>query len=782
MSTLFCRIFYRLLRNPSRIIWIFLGLSLLALAPIYTLKVNTSLLDLYPKDSPARIVSSQFQQQFGSLQSLDLVIKCQDSLQCSTYTPIILNKLQTLQGLNLLEAHPKIHDLGHYKWLYASLQDLDTLLHQIQNQKARIENPLLADLLPQWDRSSLDQMLKRSKINAQEWLGNPSGSIRIIHLYPKHDPADPLANSKWVQDVESLIQLQAPGINIALSGPIYHSAQSDAQAIQGLEKMTLISLGLVGFFLLLFFYRMPLFPLVVLVPILSAALWSLGIWSLFKGEIHILVLMLAPLALSMGIDSSIHLLSRYEEERRKGLAGLLSLETVLLETGPSLCRSNWTTALGFLSLALIPFPGIREFGLASGLFILMLWLNNVLFFPALMLKGHAWNILKIRATRLQNLVQFERLKAPGWKLPSIVLATTALAFMPISSHPIFDRQINSHNNIHNWADSCNQVWGQSLDQASYIRVNNTAELNKIQNILQYKLDSSGLGGDVYTQYQLLPSHQQQKLQLLKELQAELNMDMIHQFPAELQKWALEFKSASFTDTLNLQQLPQMLGLPNQQSLGNYVFFTPAISLSSLDDLRNFYRSTSLIQTELGQDYYSGGSPILLAEYVRLTMPYVNQAFWVILAGIVLLLLVEYRNPVYILMLIVPSALGALFTISVLKFFQTPFHAFNIYLVPLYLGISLDASILLLGRYLEEGRGSLNFVFRRTFPSIAKSALIALASFSVFLLSPSPIFSELGTIGIAAICASLISALLVQPLFLILVDRKRWAEYLQSKRA
>lgn len=782
MSSLFCRLFHRLLRNPTLIIVVFFCLSLCAFVPISLLKVNTSFLDLFDKDSQVKRGTEEFQSKFGTFSSLDLVLEQKDPLLAQAQIAKIRQQFLQQTEIRFIESQPKVSTLGDFKWYYLSLSDLDTLLSQVHTQKAKLDNPLLADLLPPVQTSVFDEILKRYQINSQQWLGNTEGTIRILHIYPKTDPTDPIANARLVNIADSILQPYLKQSRIELTGPIYESAHRESNLLENFKKPILWGLGLSFGLLLLLFWRTPAFAPISIITLGSTSAICLGIWSLLFHQIHVLILLLTPIALSMGSDSSIHFLSRYKEERRKGLSPRLSLETVLLETGPSLCRSNWTSTLGFLSLLMIPFPGIRDFGLFSALFLMLLWLHNLLLFPALMLQAECKGLIRWHGPKLQNLVQFIRLNSPGWKLPALLLGIGIVSIYPFSAHPIFDREMGLQNHRLSWADSCNQIWGQSISQAAYLKAPELNQLNSLQENANLRLNRSAVGGQAYTQYQILPRNQKEKQAKLQQIQSLLSPELVQLLPQKLQVSAQDFRQKKFGDTLTLALLPKILSIPNPDQLGHYLFLTSNRPLQSMDDFRAFASAISTLSTPTGQTLYSAGHPLLIAEYLRQSMPHLSSALLFMFIAITLLLLWEYRDPVYLLMLLIPSSLGALTIISLLKLFQTPFHAFNIYLVPLYLGYSMAASMHLLNRYLEEGRGSLRFILQRTVPGIFKSALISLAGFAVFWVSPMPMAKDLGVIGCASVLASLFAALLVQPLFLILVDRGRWAEHLKSRRA
>lgn len=134
-------------------------------------------------------------------------------------------------------------------------------------------------------------------------------------------------------------------------------------------ETTLASLILV-IILLYFAVRGFMAMIIGLIPVLLAIIFAMGIMGLLDIPSTPLTIMLATLLLGLGIDYSIHFISRYREERKKN-----SLEESLHLTsstvGESLAITSITTIFGFLSLVTMTLIPVQDFGkiAAIGLFL-----------------------------------------------------------------------------------------------------------------------------------------------------------------------------------------------------------------------------------------------------------------------------------------------------------------------------------------------------------------------------------------------------------------------------
>ena len=99
-----------------------------------------------------------------------------------------------------------------------------------------------------------------------------------------------------------------------------------------------------------------------LLPVLLASLFAMGTMGLLhipKTEVTIL---LSTLLLGLGIDYSIHFISRYKEERGKGEKLEDALRITSSTVGESIAITSITTTFGFLSLMTMALVPVQDFG------------------------------------------------------------------------------------------------------------------------------------------------------------------------------------------------------------------------------------------------------------------------------------------------------------------------------------------------------------------------------------------------------------------------------------
>jgi len=94
--------------------------------------------------------------------------------------------------------------------------------------------------------------------------------------------------------------------------------------------------------------------------------------------------MVASVALGIAVDDAIHLLNAYQVLRRMGKVPEDAVRLALRKVGPALTMTTVTACIGFFALTRSSFSPVREFGLLSGLAMLIALAGNVFLIPALL--------------------------------------------------------------------------------------------------------------------------------------------------------------------------------------------------------------------------------------------------------------------------------------------------------------------------------------------------------------------------------------------------------------
>ena len=169
-----------------------------------------------------------------------------------------------------------------------------------------------------------------------------------------------------------------PQVEVAAAGVILYAAAAGAQAKW---EVSIIGIGsLLGIVLLMWLAFYSLKPIVlIMVSIGVGCLGALSVcWLLFE-RIHLLTLVFG--ASLIGVRARLwHLFSMPSARRGQAMLDSCQLLRRLL---PALLLALVTTVIGYMGLALTPFPGLRQMAVFSALGLIFAWLTVVFWFPAL---------------------------------------------------------------------------------------------------------------------------------------------------------------------------------------------------------------------------------------------------------------------------------------------------------------------------------------------------------------------------------------------------------------
>ena len=107
--------------------------------------------------------------------------------------------------------------------------------------------------------------------------------------------------------------------------------------------------------------------LIIFVPLVGSVVASLAFAALAYGFLNLVSAFIFAILLGLGIDFAIVMLSRYRDERARGLMRQNALEVMLSTTAPASLFGGASTALGFGVLAIADFQGFAQFGVVAAI-------------------------------------------------------------------------------------------------------------------------------------------------------------------------------------------------------------------------------------------------------------------------------------------------------------------------------------------------------------------------------------------------------------------------------
>jgi hopanoid biosynthesis associated RND transporter like protein HpnN len=201
---------------------------------------------------------------------------------------------------------------------------------------------------------------------------------------------------------------EVPGLNVGVTGePVLEHAEMQ----QSEKDTTVASIAslIVCALIFIYGYQETGRPIKATFCLLVGLAYTMAFTTLVIGHLNILTITFVPILIGLAIDYGVHLISRYEEELRRGKTQEAALTKAMIYTGQGIFTGALTTAGAFLAMALTDFKGIQEMGIICGGGLIICFIPMMTLLPVLLLRGrqnvidHAQANVSERRARIENI-------------------------------------------------------------------------------------------------------------------------------------------------------------------------------------------------------------------------------------------------------------------------------------------------------------------------------------------------------------------------------------------
>jgi uncharacterized protein len=231
-----------------------------------------------------------------------------------------------------------------------------------------------------------------------------------IYLVTAQAPTEEL-NHQAVRRMRQLVaetQIEVPGLNVGLTGEPVLELDEMAQSQKDTTLASIVSLFLCAL-IFIYGYQETGRPVKATLCLIVGLAYTLAFATLTIGHLNILTITFVPILIGLAIDYGVHLISRYEEELRKGKTEEAALTRAMVYTGQGILTGAFTTAGAFLAMGFTNFKGIQEMGVICGGGLIVCLVPMLTMLPVLILRGrqnvldHAQAGLTEKRARIENL-------------------------------------------------------------------------------------------------------------------------------------------------------------------------------------------------------------------------------------------------------------------------------------------------------------------------------------------------------------------------------------------
>lgn len=256
---------------------------------------------------------------------------------------------------------------GRFTPLYALLDNTpqDTLKNKLGGFQS-IFKPLSEKIL--YDMSNPEKITwEMVPQQFQDQFYSPSSGEYLITVMPRYDVWEDMMNNPFLKMSERLIPNQTGTLSIM-----------KVIFIQGKEegrKAILFSLLAISLILFLHFRKKPLLALLAMLPMISALIILVGLYSITGVPLNMMSMMALPLIVGIGVDDGVHICHRFMLEKGKPVTAFMG------KVGHAVLLTTLTTMIAFGSLVFGEMPANVSMGFLLLWGVALCYLTSVTLLP-----------------------------------------------------------------------------------------------------------------------------------------------------------------------------------------------------------------------------------------------------------------------------------------------------------------------------------------------------------------------------------------------------------------
>jgi len=553
--------------------------------------------------------------------------------------------------------------------------------------------------------------------------------------------------------------------------------------------------------ILAIFYRTASDVALGMIGLVLAILWMYGVGVLlgpdylgWLGVFSQIAIAVPVLLVGLGIDYSVHLTSRYREERSLGTGPPEAARMAVLTVGGALVLATLVTIIGFLTNLASPVPPVGDFGVFCAVGVLAAFVVMVFLVPS------ARNLLDRRGagaarptreplrllTRVMRATTVLATRVPLLTL-AFALAVTGVSIGVASglttefSQEDFIPEGSEAERLVGVVDS---LFGGDVSEETGLLVTGDFRDPGLANaMLEVEANLIGVPGVRLAGDRAQASSPASVMLLARQVATEFDPAHAADFTA---LGMLETGFATDADMLGLlllaaEYVPAELGpvIARDGSVAAIRVFTSAGD-GGAADLAAGLDAAAAPLIEAGAEVVVTSRNLMIAE-VSVTLTAAQQRSIAVTLGAALLLLVLYfwvteRRPMLGVVTMAPSLLVVAWTLGTMRLMGLSFNVLTGTIASIAIGIGVPYAIHITHRFMEDRRrtadvtAAIRMTVGHTGAALAGSALTTAAGFGVLYFSSIVPMQQFGAMTAVTILYSLAAAVLAQPAFLVLWDR------------
>ncbi len=711
----------------------------------------------------------------------------------------VAQRISPMDGIKFVDHRRPVSFFQDRALYFLDTEDLNTIQKRLKKRwkwEKNKRNPMYVDLenlpAPSLDFDDLTQKYsddtgKNNWMSGQQseeaYYFNEDHSLIAIFIKPNIPSSDLGFTQQLLKDIRKQIDtldLSAYGnnINVEYTGRYQKQVDLQQQMQTDLGITSIVALLLVIGYLFFHFRRIEAVVLILL-PLTVGIALTFAFAALVYGSLNILTAFIGVILLGLGIDHGIHLVSRYQDERKRGVNESLVIFNTFTHTGKAITIAALTTLIIFVGLGFSEFRAFHEFGIIAAAGMVFIVLSYLLCMPPLLKLSNQFTWRS--STPIEEKKPAIRFNFFGQRWQTSILVISTLAILVLSaniSNVRFNYDFESLGN----ADlrsfqldrEVNQLLGYSQtpmvaltdneEEARYV----TKQFRHNQVLLE---DQTGIDF-LLSSHDLVPTDQTEKQRIIKKIGKTIRKVKDSWLDEEDLKKLVELKRMVKSAPFDFGQLPletrQLFGSDSAED--GVIMLFPAISLSDGERVLQLAKEIRAVQQSNHEHLPIAGESMILADILNLVFEESPKVLLISTLMIFLFMWLFMKKLSYTALCLLPAILTISLTLGTMALLNIELNYINMLMIPILLGIGVDSGIHMVSRAIE-GR-TLDEVMNEAGMAIFGSITTSGLGIGALLLTNHNGLNSLAYVAIIGLTINLLVSLLLLPTLLNLKPVQR----------
>ena len=602
---------------------------------------------------------------------------------------------------------------------------------------------------------------------------NSGENVSTLIVRPTLSPFDTKQNRPFMKDIYELIDQSLAGqdaVKVGWVGGAYRHADEEVSVLfHDLSQTAILSFVFIVILISIGFRELRS-VFIIFVPLIIGSLWTWGFASIVVGALNSFTSFFTAILLGLGVDFSIHLYSRYREERARVQTGQEAVIRAWDQVGPPCFTAAVTSAAGFISLQFAGFVGFKQLGILLCGGVLLCLMAILLTLPLLIQLRERQS----KPVKVAEIPQTSNQIPDGYRFSNfglamaLVLGAVALSTVDRVGFEYDISNLRKQGLSYEELNDSERAFAERSFTPVIASFPDADSLHAAHVALNSAAETSSIIRGGLSQFTVLPHDQTKRLEELTQIHALATHENAIYLPGML-KQNLQPLVNYPPQALSVEDFPPGLQHILGASNGHHrLVIAPS---GNMWDIRQNAELRSELErllpnAELAGEYLAMAS---LFELIKDDGPKISIIALVLVFIVSLLDLRSFKRAISAVVIL---ATGIAWAGAAMWVMGIKLSLLNFVGLPIMMGIGIDIIIHLLHRIDKEGPGRIGFALRTTGWAAVLSTLTTMFSFAALLIAENRGIHSLGQMIVAGLFLVGTAAFIAVPLGWISVWRRR----------